>query len=109
MKNRLAAEGKPNGAFKKNLDLAKKVGSVYSGGYSCRKITDMAGLLFAEGVIVLFFAVMQLLSKNKIPTHRLIFFASFGLGCALLYAWATASGVILRYPAFMGATCRSYS
>ena len=59
-------------------------------------------MLFAEGVFILFFAVMQLSAKNKSPIHYLIFAVCVALSYVLLYAWAALTGIILRAPLLIG-------
>ncbi len=62
----------------------------------------MASLLFAEAVLLLFFAVAQLLAKRKLSVHYLIFACCLTLSYVLLYAWAVLTGSILRVPILIG-------
>ncbi len=62
----------------------------------------MSVLLFTEGVIILFFAVVQLLARNKQPIHYSMFAVCLALGYLLMYSWVTMSGMILRFPLLIG-------
>jgi AraC-like DNA-binding protein len=53
-------------------------------------------LLFAEGVIILFFALSQLLVKDKLTLHYLMFADCLVMAYLFLYSWAAETGMILR-------------
>jgi AraC-like DNA-binding protein len=62
----------------------------------------MALLLFAEVVCILFFAVAQVLMRNKQPLNYCMIIVSFALGFLVFYAWADASGQLARFPVLIG-------
>lgn len=62
----------------------------------------MPFLLFAEGTVVLYFAIAQLLTKNKLPLHYFMFGACAMLFYMLMYAWAETTGMLSRFPFLVG-------
>jgi len=56
-------------------------------------------LLFACGVGILFFALIQLLAGSNQPLRNMIAFNCFALSYVMFYLWAGATGILLKLPA----------
>jgi AraC-like DNA-binding protein len=58
----------------------------------------MAFLLFACGVGILFFALVQLIAGSSQPLRNCMLIACFSSGYIILYLWAAATGSLLQVP-----------
>ena len=58
----------------------------------------MPFLLFACGVGILFFALVQLLTAGSQPLRNYMLVGCFGAACIMLCLWAAATGAFLRVP-----------
>jgi hypothetical protein len=59
-------------------------------------------ILFAEGVVILFFTLAKLLARNKQPIHYCMILGCLALAYMLLYFWAVDAGFLVRVPALAG-------
>lgn len=62
----------------------------------------MRFILFAEGVVILFFTFAQLIARNKQPIHYCMILGCLTLAYMLMYFWAVDAGFLVRVPALAG-------
>jgi AraC-like DNA-binding protein len=62
----------------------------------------MGFILFAEAMVILFFAFAQIVARHKQPIHYCMILTCLLLTYILIYWWAVDHGFILRASAFVG-------